>query len=243
LAISKQNLLARIALLDRALAIDPDYVTALKLKASIYATLVFDGFSSEESADLAIAMKAIDRALQLAPGDVDLLATKAFVLHTQGDLDAAAALIRKVIELRPLEGWSLRELGIIQAQQGHYKEALESHLAAQRLLPSTNSSVHRGVAFALLDNDRFPEAIAEARLAIAETNLAAGPVADLGWLLLIAAESENEQDAEARADLQKFLATPGRTYRTIADIQKNPHMFAGNKKLLDGLRRAGMPEG
>jgi class 3 adenylate cyclase/TolB-like protein/Tfp pilus assembly protein PilF len=242
LAISKQNRLARIALLDRALAIDPNYVLALRAKASIYASLVYDGFSSDKSADLAKAMQAIDKALQLAPEDVDVLAIKAFVLHTQGDLDAAAALQRKVVELRPMDGWRYRELGMIQFQQGHYKEALETQLAAQRLLPSTNSSVHRPVAFALLENGRFPEAIEEARLAIAQTNLEAGPVADFGWLQLIAAESENGQDAEARADLQKYLATPARTFRTIADLQKEPRLFGGTKKLLEGLRRAGMPE-
>jgi hypothetical protein len=66
--------------------------------------------------------------------------------------------------------------------------------------------------------------------------------AEVPWLVLIAAESENGQDAEARADLQKFLATPARTYRSIAEVKKNPPL-AGNAKLLEGLRRAGMPEG
>ena len=59
-------------------------------------------------------------------------------------------------------------------------------------------------------------------------------------MALIAAESANGQDAEARADLQKFLATP-RTWRTMAEIQKFDYL-AANPKLLDGLRRAGMPE-
>jgi hypothetical protein len=59
-------------------------------------------------------------------------------------------------------------------------------------------------------------------------------------LVLIAAESENGQTAEARADLQKFLATP-RSFRSIAEVQKLPQL-AGNSKLLEGLRRAGMPD-
>jgi hypothetical protein len=59
-------------------------------------------------------------------------------------------------------------------------------------------------------------------------------------LVLIAAESENGRTTEAHADLQKFLATP-RTYRSIAEVQKRPHL-AGNSKLLEGLRHAGMSE-
>ena len=91
----------------------------------------------------------------------------------------------------------------------------------------------------MLANDRFPEAIAQARLAIAEYPPESGRIAEYPWLALIAAESANGQDAEARADLQKFLATP-RTWRTMAEIQKFDY-FAANPKLLEGLRRAGMP--
>ena len=104
---TKQNLLARIALIERALALDPDYVLALVRKAQWFSALVFDGFSSDHDADLATAIKAIDRALQLAPNDVEALRRKAFVLQAQGNLDEAAALIRKVIELDPLDGWRL----------------------------------------------------------------------------------------------------------------------------------------
>jgi hypothetical protein len=59
-------------------------------------------------------------------------------------------------------------------------------------------------------------------------------------LALIAAESANGQDTEAHADLQRFLATP-RIWRAMTETKKFDY-FAANTKLLDGLRRAGMPE-
>jgi adenylate cyclase len=244
-AASKHNYLAKIALIERALAIDPDYEVALVQKAKMYASLVFDGFSSDPDADVANAIKAVDRALQLAPNDVEALRRKAFALHVQGDLDGAAALIRKALELDPLDGYEYRELGQIQIAQGHYKEALENFMTAKRLASAANTSnepsylLDRSVALGLLANDRFPAAIAEAKLAIAELQRDVGRDAEFPWLVLIAAESGSGQDAEARADLQKFLATP-RTYRSIAETQKNPQ-FAATAQLLDGLRRAGMP--
>jgi Flp pilus assembly protein TadD len=143
-------------------------------KAKVYASLVFDGFSSDPDADLANAIKAVDRALQLAPNDAEALRRKAFALHVQGDLDGAAALIRKALELDPLDGYEYRELGQIQIAQGHYKEALENFMIAKRLASAANTSnepsylLDRSVALGLLANDRFPEAIAEAKLAIAE---------------------------------------------------------------------------
>ena len=103
-ATSKQNCLARIALIEQALAADPDYINALREKAKLYAFLVAEGFSSNPSADLSTALKAADRVLQLAPNDVTALGRKARVLYWQGDLgrisDAASQGDR-----RSAQGW------------------------------------------------------------------------------------------------------------------------------------------
>jgi tetratricopeptide (TPR) repeat protein len=231
-------LLARIALIDRALAIDPDYVFALQRKALLFVTLAGSGFSSDRDADLTTANKAADRALQLAPNDANSLERKARVLRMQGNFAGAEALIRKVIELDP-EGWEYNQLGGIQMSQGRYKEALESFMTAKQLIAETSPYIEQGLANALLANDRFPEAIAQAQLAMGEWPAEGGTLKEFPWLVLIAAESQNGQDAEARADLQKFLATP-RSYRSIAEVKKRPEL-AANQRLLEGLRRAGMP--
>jgi hypothetical protein len=124
--------------------------------------------------------------------------------------------------------------------QGHFKDALESFTTAKQLGGSPPLPVFsQDLALGLLANDRFPEAITEAQLARVGWQSDVGRDAEFPWLALIAAENENGQDVEARADLQKFLATP-RIYRTLAEVQKTPQ-FAANGKLLDGLRRAGMP--
>jgi class 3 adenylate cyclase/TolB-like protein/Flp pilus assembly protein TadD len=235
---TKENLQARIALIERALAIDPDYVLALVKKAQYYAGLVGTGSSSDRDADLATAIKAADRALQLAPNDVGALARKASVLRQQGDFDGAAALVRKVLELNPLDGWRHRELGAIQMAQGRYKEALESFIAAKRLVAETSPYIDQSLALGLLANDRFPEAIAQAQLAMAEWPTESGRDAEIAWLVLIAAQSLDGQTAVARANLEKFLATQ-RTYRTMAEVRKSP--LLSDPKLLEGLRRAGMP--
>jgi tetratricopeptide (TPR) repeat protein len=235
---TKQNLLTNIALIERALAIDPDYIVALVRKAQFYAELVGDGFSSDRDADLATALKAADRALQLAPNDVSALTRKAFVLRQQGNFDGAAALVRKALEYDPLDGWRHRELGVIQMAQGRYKEALESFIAAKQLVAETSPYIDQSLALGLLVNDRFPEAIAQAQVAMGEWPPDGGRNAEFPWLVLIAAQSQDGQTAEARANLEKFLAAQ-RTYRTMAEVQKTPILSA--PKLLEGLRRAGMP--
>jgi tetratricopeptide (TPR) repeat protein len=240
--ISKENYLAKIALMDRALALDPNYVWALRSSARMHADLVLDGFSSDRDADLAYAMKTVDRALLLAPNDYFTLIEKANVLRAQGNLDGAAALLRKVIEIKPLQAaMRYRELGSIMLIQRHYRDALENFTTAKQLAVEGDPLIDASLAAGLLANDRFPEAIAQAHLAMAEFSPDAGRDGEAPWLTLIAAESANGRDVEARADLQKFLATP-RVLNTMAAILKGP-TFAANAKLLEGLRHAGMPEG
>ncbi|HKD31688.1 MAG TPA: hypothetical protein VKC66_38010, partial [Xanthobacteraceae bacterium] len=84
------------------MAIDPDYLYALLEQARVYGSLVANGFSSDPSADLSNALRAAERALQLAPNGVTALERKARVLHWQGDLEGSTALLRKVIALDPL---------------------------------------------------------------------------------------------------------------------------------------------
>ena len=91
-SVSKADLLAKIALNERALALDPNYVWALRDAAFNLGVLVLSGFSSNRHADLARAMDFANRALRLAPNDVDVLRNKAVVLRAQGDPDGAAAL-------------------------------------------------------------------------------------------------------------------------------------------------------
>jgi class 3 adenylate cyclase/TolB-like protein/Tfp pilus assembly protein PilF len=235
---SKQNILTQIALLERALAIDPDYIVALVQKAYVFADLVNHDYSSDRDADLTTAIMAADRALQLSPDDIGALRQKAYVLQTQGDLDGAAAILHRVLELDPLDGWMHHKLGQNEMARGRYKEALESFMTAKQLVLE-NRYINQALAYGLLANDRFSEAIAQAQLAIAEWTSDGGRDAEIPWLVLIAAESENGQTVQARADLQKFLTTP-RTFRSIAEVQKLSQL-AGNSRLIEGLRRAGMP--
>ena len=140
--ISTASLLARIALNERALALDSNYVWALRDAALNLAFLVANDLSSDRDGDLARATNSANRALLLAPNDVAVLRSKAVVLRAQGDLDEAAALLRRVIELAPQWGWARRDLGQVLLMQGHYKEALDNFVSAkQNILPTGVDSV------------------------------------------------------------------------------------------------------
>jgi tetratricopeptide (TPR) repeat protein len=245
LSLTKENNLAKIALAERALGIDPNFVRALRAYARWHADLVLDGWSVDPDGDLAHASRTIDRALQIEPHDVASQVAKANILRAQGDWDGAAALLRKVVEKVRLQAVRYRELGLVLMVQRRFTEALENFTTARRLATGTSDVgviplIDSNIATALLANDRFPEAIAQAHLAIAEYPPESGRNAEYPWLTLIAAESAHGQDVKASEDLRKFLAVP-RHFCTFAAIQKIPYA-ARIPKLLDGLRRAGMLE-
>jgi len=239
---TKANFLARNALIDRALALDPDSIPVLERQARNRALAMLYGYSSDPSADLAIAAKAADRMLALDPNALLTLRAQSFVLRAQGKWDEAAAVLHRVIEMQPREGNRRTELGIVLLVQGHPREALESFRIARHLAGGSDPVylIDAYIALASFANGALAEAIAQARLAIAEFPPDSGRAGEFPWLALIAAESARGEDAEARGSVRAFLDTP-RTLRTVAAVRNVPWL-AANLMLLDGLRSAGMPE-
>jgi hypothetical protein len=126
---------------------------------------------------------------------------------------------------------------------GRHQEALVSFQTARRLAGG-NDFVYiydANIALVNVALGQLTEALATARLTIGEMPPNIGRIGEYPWLALIAATSLNGNEEAARADLQRFLATP-RISHNMAEILKWS-AFAANPKLLDGLRRAGMPPG
>ena len=232
---SKENILGQLALIERALVLDPSYVWALRESARKHANLVTSGFSTDRASDLALAMERVDRALMLAPNEFYTLREKAVVLRAKGHWSGAAALNRQLIERQPLNGYRYQELGSVLMAQGLHTEALENFEAARRLAVETDSvnSIDASVAAALVANGRYAEAMERAHLAIQEFPHGTGLSAETAWLALIAAESASGLEAAAVDDLRRFLSIP-RTWRTMAAIRSSPQL-AANPKLLAGL--------
>ena len=179
----------------------------------------------------------MDRLLEGRGREVYLMRTKAYVLRAQGNLEQALAVNRRVLEISPNLADTQREIGVILHGQGKFAESLASFQDAKRSGDS-DFVLDAQTATALLATGRWAEAVVVARAAIAES-----PARALDWplLVVIAAESASGMPAEARADLDRYLAgTPA--IRTLADVRKDRYL-AGTPNLLEGLQRAGMPEG
>jgi len=239
---TKTRMQQRIALIERALALDPNDFVLLGLQARLHAGFVILGFSSDPAADLAIADNAANRVLLMLPNAVLSLQAKSFVLRAQGKWPEAEAVLRRLVVLQPTEANRHEELGLVLMAEGRHQEALESFQAAKRFAGGSDLvyEYDTGIAMAELAIGQLAESTATARLSLSESPPDIGRSGESSWLALIAAESLSGKNEAAGTDLQRFLATP-RSFHNMAEIEKR-QSFAANPKLLDGLRKAGMPE-
>jgi adenylate cyclase len=140
-------------------------------------------------------------------------------------------------------------LGPDYAALGQFEKALEYHDKAIRLSPHDPNLFAwiQGKASRYIELKRYDEAIEAARQSIAIR-----PNNPHAHKDLIAALALSGQEAEAHEALRRYLALPGSGYRTIAawkayrDRFNNPqyarYLESWDRKL-EGLRKAGMPEG
>ncbi|MDR3524995.1 MAG: adenylate/guanylate cyclase domain-containing protein [Acetobacteraceae bacterium] len=238
---TKEHVQERIALVDRALALDPMFFEGLERQARFHAERVVLGYSSDPASDLAIAEKAASKMLEISPNSLNSLRAKSIVLRAQGNWNEAAAAERRVIEMQPLEAVRRYELGMIQMAQGQHNAALDSFRSAKRLAAGADPVWLFDTQIALADVaiGQLAEAISQARLATSEAPPDTGRAREFSWLALIAAESASGREAEASADLRVFLAKSP-SLHSMAEIRKLAPL-AANPNLLDGVQRAGMP--
>ncbi len=162
---SPESLREAMALTERALAIDPGYVDALTLQASIFidqAGLALipaeEGFNKAE----AIAK----RALELDPKSPAAYSKLAYIiLSTDGDLARAAELLERALEISPSDPSSLRGAEILSAALGRMDLAEQIQLFQLARDPLMATS-HEALCQTYIARSRYDEAIAECRTAI-----------------------------------------------------------------------------
>ncbi len=133
-----------------ALAIDPDYVSAL---ASLgWLAMRFDN-------DLTEAAQHIERALQLEPTRIDVLSSAASLVERLGRLDEAILLAEYVVSRDPVSAGDHANLGVYRLYAGRVDEAIASYRTALRLSPGLFSA-HYAIGVALLLKGEPAEALA-----------------------------------------------------------------------------------
>ena len=230
-----------IALLEQALALEPNYAVALKVASDAHGHRVSMGWPSITPDDRARCIELTGRALAQAAGDATVLAqcgaNYIFVAH---EYERGMQTLARALEANPNNVEVLICASVAYLHVGSVEDALSYSHRVLRLAPGdpTGHYALTAIAHAHMILGNYAEA-----LAWAERSHALNEGTDASHWMLISANAQLGRMDEARRWLAIFNAMrPGMSVRRIRDAQphKEPDRMAA---ILDGLHLAGLAEG
>jgi tetratricopeptide (TPR) repeat protein len=244
----KERAVEAVALFTRALQLDPGSVDAMVGIASTRIYQVVNQFQTVgREALLDEAESLVSRAGGLASDHIGVMKARAVLLRARGRFEDAIIAQLSVIALNPGEPTAYRELGLNNLYLGRPQEAANWFRRADTIAPRDRVrwSWLQGLGRALMHLGRDTEAIEALRLALhGNPNLAREHA------FLAAAEALAGNIDDARHHLAKYdEIDPGMTVQRFAEERSSvpleavrPAYLVGHERILEGLRRAGMPE-
>ena len=191
-----------LALLEAAIARDPNFGPALAFAARCCMRLCLDGSSKQPVSDGRKGVDYARRALRLADGDPGTLANSAMALAFFGeDIGATTALVDRALMLNPscARGWHVSSM--LRNWAGQPRLALEHAEIARHLSPHGGySSPFLIIGISYLVSRRFDEALAALLLAAQELPADFPDV----YRLLVACHAHLGRHDEAREVLQRL---------------------------------------
>lgn len=229
-----------IALLERALALEPDYGLAAALAAWAHGQQVAYNWTEDIAAERAAAQRLMQSATTLASVQGDPTAMTALasaMMQSGGDVLQATAMVEKALALNPNHAWAWMRHGFGQVYLGHPEEGLASFERAARLSPLDPFSfnVHLGSGLANFSAGRPQKAIEHAKKALGERPGLTWPYRDLATYY-----ADLGAISTSRQALETFRAgRPDITLETVADSLRfmAPSLL---NRYMRGLKLAGL---
>ncbi|HJQ59118.1 MAG TPA: winged helix-turn-helix domain-containing protein [Vineibacter sp.] len=236
---TRENCDAALALLDQALALDPNYALALVGVARCRLWRLSQRFTDNPSAEADEAVRALEAALALTRDDPHVLAQAGFIFGYLGlRRDTAVALVERAVELYPNASCTRATAGWVHLYENDPATATTHFEVSRRVDPIDPEA---GGWLAGLCLSRLMEGHGEAAVRWGERAVAASPEILTAHLAYVAALGTAGQQADtAVADLLSIdprfnLAD----YRQLRSRWSHGRWF---HHLIDGLHRAGIPE-
>jgi adenylate cyclase len=235
---TREGLAEAIRLAHRALELDPRFGPVAALAGACHALDVVFGYAIDPQFERKEAVRLLRLVLSLNDGDPDTLAWAAATsVFMVGDSESEIELVDRAIALNPnsYNAWMSR--GYIYRTAGLLQEAVRSFERAIRMSP-VDPRLHvtflaMGIAF--IELGRFDEAVAAGKKA-----LRVNPAFQPAYRCLASALGHLGRDAEAREAAARLLEDDPAF--TISGSIARGGQTANLKLLIEGLRKAGLPE-
>jgi TolB-like protein/Flp pilus assembly protein TadD len=229
-----------IAILDKAVAIDPGYGRAHALLAWCHALKATYLWSPVPDDDLALARRAVETAAGAIDDDPTALTAAGAAISLCGDQERATAFMERALALDPNNAWAWTRFGWVAIYRSEPLHAIERFERALRLSPMDPFAfnMRSGIATALARVGRLAEAIAITRDVINKHP-------DVTWVYrqLAAWSAMNGDLKTARWAAEKLLsAHPNFTLERLVALPVFRNIPDYAEKMASALRQAGVPE-
>ena len=233
-----------IAMFERALALDPHNARAMTGLATALLVRPYAGWSDDPAADVARAEKTAEDALALRPDDSDAHMVKSYLFETKSQTRAALAEAETAVGDDPNNARAIAQAGYLGSYFGHSEDGVAAVETALRLSPHDPTAPIMQVHLCYLHNNlaQWEQAIEWCEKALANNVKERGNA--LAALAVANAWAGHDKEAkDAVAELRKV--DPAFTVKTMAGWHPSddPTFKAQFARYLEGLRKAGVPEG
>ncbi len=220
---------------ERAVKLDPTTAEAYGGIAYSRFRDFANGWAEPGADNRALVIEPADRALAINPGNGMAAYAKGLFLTLSGHSVEAKTVVQGALQHNPNLAPLYLQFGMVHTASGDYEQAKNDIKQAMRLSPHDPQIGLWEFVYgrAELGLGRYAEAIAEERRAIDDGLMAHWP-----HEVLTAAYALSGQDTEAKAE----LAETSRLNPNITSIKSLTPLDAGIPRLVEGLRKAGMPE-
>jgi tetratricopeptide (TPR) repeat protein len=232
-----------VALFERAVALDPQNLPAMTGLAN---ALAGRALRTHDAGDAARAEKLIDAVLAVQPDNSTAHRTKGLILGSvKHEMRSAIAEAERAIAVDPSDADAHAEAGWWKGALGRSEEGIAGVETALRLSPRDRDTPFWHFYMCALHNylQHWEQGIEWC-----EKSRAGMPDNPFTYVHLAAAYAWAGHDKEAKeaaAHLQTLL--PGFTVQSYADLASHtsddPTFKAAAARIVEGLRKAGMPEG
>ena len=226
-----------LRLAHHALELDPRFGVVAALAGICHMRNVNWGFAADPQFERREAVRLLRLALSIDDSDPDTLAwaslTSAYMV---GDSESEIEMADRAIALNPNSYWAWNYRGWVYRVAGLAEEAVRSFERAIRMSPVDRMLYETlgGMGYSFIELRRFDEAIVAGKKALRQN-----PSYSVAYRCLASAFAHLGRDAEARAAAARLLELDP-AFTISSWIARGGQSNA--KLLIEGLRKAGLPE-
>jgi adenylate cyclase len=236
-AMTPDGLAEALRLAHRALELDPRYSTVAALAGSCHTLNLGLGYTDDPQLSAKEAMRLARLALAVGDADPETLGMAGVIVaFLAGDYEGGIELADRAVALNPNSAYAWNNRGWVYKFAGLPEEAIPSFQRAIRMSPLDPLLylTYAGVGMAFVELRRFDEAVAAAKKALRQNQTYSGT-----YRCLVSALAHLGHDTGAREAAARLLEIDP-TFTISAWIDRGGQ--ANSKLLIEGLRKAGLPE-